>query len=175
MTLRVVLAAAAVLIVAGCGTATAEPAPPPDPYLPAAGQIASLQSPADMTLVDGRRIHVTLLQGATTYDSCEITADADLARRLAQGQAVRIARPVTRDAPSAVPAGAVQVDMRLADGSDYATTYADQRWENREQACPTPVPPPLEQAPTSSDSGDVYVHLDGDDGESRFCSRRWYC
>lgn len=180
--LGVVAATAALAVVGACGTPAAPP-PPPDPYQPAAGQVAALQTPMDMTLADGRRIHVTMLQGSTTTDPCETAADMALARQMLQGRDVTITPPVTRDTPSVVPAGALQVDLRTGDGRDYGTLFDPARAENRLAECSEPPPAPVQtSSPVSSSPGsDADIDVDRDsnmpDGAltGGYCARKWWC
>lgn len=169
----VYLLACLALLASACG---GEPAPPPRPAPSPTGIVATIESPSALVLRDGRRIHVARMNGLDPTDACDERADRALAERLiGGGQTITLARARSNDAPSKVPAGYAQADVRTPSQADYADTFFAQAPTAREKACPTPTPT---STPTGSSgsSGDVEVDVDrDDDGESRFCRGRWWC
>ncbi|MDN5920623.1 MAG: hypothetical protein L0I76_36910, partial [Pseudonocardia sp.] len=154
--------------------------------LPADVTVASMNGIANVTLADGRRIHIPMLNGYEPNDTCDRNADQALAEELLLNKTARISRPVDKDTPTAVPAGYLEADVAISNG-DYATQFGDARFTNREERCPDPVPEPVTTtSPTpSSGSGSgssgsySYDHDDHNmpDGAltGGYCGHKWWC
>lgn len=165
--------AGAVLLVFVAVRASA-PTPSPVPAPSPVAVVSQVESPANLVLADGRRVHVSRMNGSPPVRQCETDADMVLASQLVAGRTVAVAPARLRDFRS-TPPGYTDVDLRV-DGGDYADTWTARQGANRGAACPLPstiLPPvpPTESAP----DGDTYVELERDDDETRFCARRWWC
>ncbi|WP_116709033.1 hypothetical protein [Actinomycetospora cinnamomea] len=149
-------------------------AAPPSPT----AVVTQVLSPANLVFADGRRAHVTRMNGSPATDQCEHDADLALATRLVLGKTITATRALTRDAPGTAPPGFVEADVYTPRGENYADVFVNQRADNRLAACPLPTVSSTPPTSASSEpNGDTYVEVeeDDDDGESRFCSRRRWC
>ena len=169
-------AALAVAVLAGCSTAVAGPAAPPV-------TVASVQSVQAVTLSTGQRIHNTGFNAADTYgttprERCEAAYDLGAAESLLTGRQV-VDVKMWRQWSGATP-GYAPAELRFAAPGRPGGDDMSQVWNSAEinagraEACPN-----TERAPLSgrdvADTGDTYVDVDSDGGESRWCARRWWC
>lgn len=178
MTHRVAIPAALAafaILGTGCATADAEPAPAPI-------TVATVQSVNDVTLSNGDRVHNVGFDTGTTYgdtprEQCLAAWDLAYARDMLAGRQVVDAKEYQRwdgATPGYVPAELYFADPDKRRGDDLSREWLDRNYA-RADACPRPEAP-LSGSTATAEPGDVYVHVDGDDdGESRFCGRRWWC
>lgn len=167
----------AALVLAGCGS---EPPPPPV-------TITSVESVQDVTLSDGRRIHNTGMgadvaevrakAAGTPRERCEARYDTLAAAELLRGWTVVGVREHARW-DGATP-GYQPAELRVATrerpyGDDlFEAWHSSAITEGRARACPNTERAPLSGREVSNSPDDVYVSVE--DGESRFCARRWWC
>ncbi|GAA4841017.1 hypothetical protein GCM10023201_33920 [Actinomycetospora corticicola] len=137
----------------------------PDPNaLPAAVTVVGVQSPENLVTVDGRRLHVTMMQGRTTSDPCRNGTDLATARELLAGQQVSIAAPdaARTDAPTAVPAGFQSVVMTLPNGFDYAKTWQSRAANAWYASCVSTGPATATEEPAPTTTTEVTSEPDVD-------------
>jgi hypothetical protein len=168
----IVLAILALIIASATGSSAQQPAPVAAPavdpdVLPAAVTIATVQSPDNLITADGRRLHVTSMQGSQSASGpCQTGTNASTATNLVQGKQVQIAAPDAQhvDASAAVPAGFQSVALTLPDGRDYAQTWTNTAAEAFVSTCLTTAPTTTttEPPPTTTTSATPDVDVDVD-------------
>ena len=152
--------------------------------------ISMVVSPANITLSDGRNIHVPMMNGVLPWqgqytNACQQAADLSLATKMLADKVVVATVPRMSDTAVLVPAGYTQADVAVG-GVDYATTFESQAYSSRDQACPTPsyTPPPTSTSSprsSSTDSGDFNGPSPGDQGlpdgtlTGGYCRKKWWC
>ncbi|MDN5919189.1 MAG: hypothetical protein L0I76_29535 [Pseudonocardia sp.] len=179
--LRAILAAALGLaVLTGCGTADAEPAP-----APVRVTVTSVEAGSNMTLSAGDsryKVYDTALGiDANEPGSCEAKFATGVLRQLLVGREVVEVKVHEQWAgDSSVLPGYRPAALRFAGGDnrygdDLSDEYRAAYGQGYAHACPNLERAPLSGREVADTPGDTYVDVNRDGGESRFCSRRFWC
>lgn len=163
-------------VLSGC----AAPPPPAEPAV-----VSSVETARNITVTVGadRYLIYNTALGIDTHEpgSCEADYETAVARGILVGRTVtdfdrhdQWTDTDGRVLPGYTPAKLRFATLEQPDGDDLSQAVAIAYGRGYAEACPAEVyTGPLSEK-TYSDT-DTLVYVDGDDGESRFCARRWWC